>query len=143
MALARVPVHSHAMKTISMAGFLGAGIFVTGSETTILDRRQGQDRSDDKRAGYRGAPYRDGVNGTHYRTRNIGQASVGENNVYETNKHRKNVNRTVMESRSQAELAAPLMLTYTARVHRTPSKKIHCKADEQGANIKHEGDAWA
>ncbi len=126
-----------------MAGVLGAGIFVSGSETIIVDRRQGRDYSDDDRDGRRGAPYRDGVNGTHYRTRNIGQSSASENNVYETNKHRKNVNRTVMETRLQDEQVAPLIQTYTARVHRPPSKRIPWKADVQKPNGKHEGEAWA
>jgi hypothetical protein len=143
MALARIPVHSQFMKTISMPGVLGAGIFVSGSETIIVDRRQSRGNGDDDHTGRRDAPYRDGINGTHYRTRNIVQASASENNVYETNRHRKNVNRTVMESRSQAELTAPLILTYMARVHRSPSTRIQCKADEQRVNIKHEGDAWA
>ena len=78
------------MKTLSIAGILGAGIFLPGCETTVVDRRRGSEGYyDNGRTGY-------GTTG--YRTGSVRQTNVYENNVYETNAHRNTVNRTVKET---------------------------------------------
>jgi len=83
-------VYSGGMKTLSIAGILGAGIFLSGCETTVVDRRHGSEGYyDNGRTGYGTASYRTG---------SVKQTNVYENNVYETNVHRNTVNRTVKET---------------------------------------------
>ena len=84
--------YSGAMKTLSIAGMLGAGIFLSGSETTVVDRRRGSEGYYDNGRGDNRT--------TSYRTGNVKRTNVYENNVYETNVHRNTVNRTVTETDS-------------------------------------------
>jgi hypothetical protein len=141
-----MPAYSHAMKTLTIDGILGAGIFLTGCETTVVERRHG---CGDGHHGYRDGRYRDGDNGTQYGTRNIERTNVHETDVYETNVRlngtdRNDVNRTVARNHSQGgqateygQASSGVQAHAISKVHQQPSKRVNDRKK------KHGGDAQA
>ncbi len=140
------------MKALAVTAILAAGIFLTGCETTVVERRHDHGNRGyyrDGRSGYLEGGYRDGNEGTHYRTRNVERTNVYENNVYETRVHRNDVNRTEVKTQSrsgratvnaQASQKAPTRTTVNVSQQATKKGKgKRQKGDEE--HKKHEGDA--
>jgi len=133
------------MKTLLIAGFLGYAVFLTGCETTVVDRRHdqgGYGYSDNGR-------YGDG--GARYHTQNVERTTVYQNNVHETNTHRSDTNRTVVKTRAQGGQAAASkrisqgsQAQANTRVNQSSPKKIKAKAGVQNGNAqdkKNDSDA--
>ena len=125
------------MKTLLIAGIFGAGIFLTGCETAVVENRypRGNDRY-----------YANGGNGygdASYHTRNVQRTNVYETNVNETNVHRSDTNRTVVKTQSKGgqdtvnrQTAKGSQTQSATKVQQQSTKKVKAKGGDQQGNDK-------